>query len=481
MDYAAEGRLRKMSAEKAWATIKELARYKDERWNDPILPEEGSINYKNPNIKQLLGIMENHVDTLMKDAISIMGRSENIFGISSNMMRQLPPEPSPQEAFKDLVMNFILDQEEKVKKLKEYMGAIGSDFMQLPSKVVGKLKEEIRMEENRAKNIEKITRYVHTIFPSLPLMTKSTFGFKPGKGTMSKRARNTRGQSSSSREVSLEERIRGFGIFDDGVHQMHNDTLSMHPIYSENVFDWEFIANHGLNTSFFESIHSDPFSGPQWANLLQINEHVYHELVREFFASIEFESIAYRYEPEHKGVKFRLGGEERKISLLDLGWRLGLYFENQSKEDITLSGLRRAETMKANHKDSTQRITEIDLFYLYCIYALGVGCNIPYWLTKYLKGVRDKFFIYVGMFVTRIARSFGLLTTEMIDVLGVEPPAHVFKKKSLIAMGIVMELHRGACYWAVAREAGEGDEAKEAAEEEAGGSVDMYQYMSRGY
>ncbi|GKB90833.1 hypothetical protein Tco_0963105 [Tanacetum coccineum] len=29
-----------MSAEKAWATIEELARYEDEGWNDPILLEE---------------------------------------------------------------------------------------------------------------------------------------------------------------------------------------------------------------------------------------------------------------------------------------------------------------------------------------------------------------------------------------------------------------------------------------------------------
>ncbi|GJS91226.1 hypothetical protein Tco_0773862 [Tanacetum coccineum] len=46
--------------------------------------------------------------------------------------------------------------EEKVKQLEEYMGAIGSDFMQLSSEVVGKLNEEIRMEENKTKKIEKI-------------------------------------------------------------------------------------------------------------------------------------------------------------------------------------------------------------------------------------------------------------------------------------------------------------------------------------
>ncbi|GKD43097.1 hypothetical protein Tco_1267742 [Tanacetum coccineum] len=94
VDYAAEGRLRRMSVEKAWATIEELARYEDEGWSNPIFLEEGSLNYKNPNIKQLLGVMQCKVDELMKNAISLMRRNENIFGMSSNMMRQLPPEPS---------------------------------------------------------------------------------------------------------------------------------------------------------------------------------------------------------------------------------------------------------------------------------------------------------------------------------------------------------------------------------------------------
>nr|GEU55113.1 integrase, catalytic region, zinc finger, CCHC-type, peptidase aspartic, catalytic [Tanacetum cinerariifolium] len=149
IDYAACGRLRKLRPKVAWETIEELVQYEEEGWNDPIFLEEGSMNYKNANVEQLLRVMESRVDTLMKDAISIMRRSENVFGISNDMMRQLPPEPSHQEAFEDLVMNFILDQEEKVKQLEEYMGAIVSDFMQLSLEVVGKLKEKIRMEENR--------------------------------------------------------------------------------------------------------------------------------------------------------------------------------------------------------------------------------------------------------------------------------------------------------------------------------------------
>ncbi|GJX32118.1 zinc finger, CCHC-type containing protein [Tanacetum coccineum] len=218
VDYTAGGRLRKLSEEKAWATIEELARYEDEGWNDLVALGEGSLDYENPNIEQLLGVMECKVDTLMKEAISLIGRSKGVFGMTSNTVYQLPSEPSQQEEFKDLMINFILDQEEKVRQLKEYMCVIGSDFMQLSLEVVGKL-EEIRIEQNRTKKIKKITRYpdtkdveplndhkfsetltkevpsdtlkivlpkslyvkhVHTIFSSPPLVRESTFGFKPG-------------------------------------------------------------------------------------------------------------------------------------------------------------------------------------------------------------------------------------------------------------------------------------------------------------
>nr|GEV07146.1 hypothetical protein [Tanacetum cinerariifolium] len=118
VDYTARGRIRKISAEKAWATIEELARYEDKGWNDPITVGEGSLDYENLNIIQLLRVMECKVDTLMKEAISPMGRSESIFGMTSNTMYQLPSEPSRQEEFEDLLMNFILDQEERIKQLK---------------------------------------------------------------------------------------------------------------------------------------------------------------------------------------------------------------------------------------------------------------------------------------------------------------------------------------------------------------------------
>ncbi|GJS55418.1 hypothetical protein Tco_0628780 [Tanacetum coccineum] len=220
VDYVAEGRLRKLSVEKTWATIEELARYEDEGWNDPVAPGEGSLDYENPNIEQLLGVMECKVNILMKEAISLMGRSESVFGMKSNTVYQLPSEPSRQEEFENLITNFILDQEEKVHQLEEYMCVIGSDFMQLSSDVVEKLKEEIRVKKNKFTKIKKTMRYpdtkdleplnghkfskaltektsfhtpkfvspkslsvkyVRTIFPSPPFIRESTFGFKPGR------------------------------------------------------------------------------------------------------------------------------------------------------------------------------------------------------------------------------------------------------------------------------------------------------------
>nr|GEV67264.1 MAK10-like protein [Tanacetum cinerariifolium] len=93
-----------------------------------------------PPGRTLLGFMECKVVTLIKEAILLMGRSESIFRMTSNTMYQLPLEPSRHEEFDNLLMNFILDQEEKVKQLEEYMGVIGSDSTQLSLEVVGEIK-----------------------------------------------------------------------------------------------------------------------------------------------------------------------------------------------------------------------------------------------------------------------------------------------------------------------------------------------------
>ncbi|GJV21634.1 hypothetical protein Tco_1370654 [Tanacetum coccineum] len=118
---------------------------------------------------------------------------------------------------------------------------------------------------------------------------------------MSKRQRSTRGQPSSSYEIFIEEKVRRLGVFEDGVHQMHFDTLSRRCIHSGNVIDWEFLAHNNLEQEFFNFICTDPFSGPQWGNLFRINEPIYRELVREFFALFNFDASPSRCNPSHLG------------------------------------------------------------------------------------------------------------------------------------------------------------------------------------
>ncbi|GKC70235.1 hypothetical protein Tco_1116118 [Tanacetum coccineum] len=301
--------------------------------------------------------MESHVGALMKDAISIMKKSEDIFGISSKMMHPLPPEPSRQEAFKDLTMS-------------------------------------------------KQTR--------------------TGK--------STRGPSSRSQEPAIEDKIRELGVFDSDVHQGNYFIVSRRPIHPRDVIDWYLLATHGLAREFFDSVNTDPFTGLQWANLFQINELVYRELVWEFFASFEFESTSCRLDSTRRGLN---KGKTVRAEVLTMG-----FWPNIGDGDFIMGGaaVRKVRDPKVRDKDLT--------------------CG--------------------GMFVTRIARSFGLLTSVMVDALSVEPKAHIFKKKSLIAMNVLMDLGRGACCWPVTRQIGEDDEVEDAANVEAGASAEVYRNMGRG-
>ncbi|GJS01626.1 hypothetical protein Tco_0318134 [Tanacetum coccineum] len=449
----------------------------------------------------------------MKDAISLMRKRESIFWLTTNEVYRPPSEPSRQEEFEHLVMNFIFDQEERIKQLEDYMQVITNEFMEFSSEVVKRLKERIKENENKPRKIEKITKYPDTkilennvkhnflenlmkktfptpsnllcvryfrLIPSNPSQPrKNTVGFKPGKRTKQshhnpsdpltvqpptpsnptfvnndpikrepsphcsfthlKRNRNesTRGKASSSCEESMEEKVRKFGLFDHEDHQMNYNNLVGRSIHLGDVVDWEFLSNKGLAKSFFDSINTDTFSRPQWVNLFQINEPVFRQLVRKFFASFEFNATP---------------------------CRVGLYSERESRNVATLSGLRGAEMVNATRltyffwpsigdggynvgntkaksirnlriklahhcitmtitgrKETTNRVTEIDLFYLYCIFREGVVCNIPYWLSKYLKSVRDKGVIFGGM------------------------------KTSLVKIGVIMELHEGECCWPATR------------------------------
>ncbi|GJV50889.1 hypothetical protein Tco_1446630 [Tanacetum coccineum] len=74
----------------------------------------------------------------------------------------------------------------------------------------------------------------------------------------------------------------------------------------------------------------------------------------------------------------------------------------------------------------------------------------------------------------------------MVSVLNNEPSPHVYKKKSLVMMGVIMELHEGECFWpattgVVEEDEGDDDEGdREGRNEGSGGSADIYWNMSAG-
>nr|GEW04744.1 hypothetical protein [Tanacetum cinerariifolium] len=200
-------------------------------------------------------MIKGQVDSLMKNAISLTRNSKNLCGLSSNEIRHLPLELSHHEAFKVLVINFILDQEEKVWQLEEYMEVIKNDFMQLSLEVVKKSKEEIRMKEHNSSQFKRFKKSQSISLPRVWIPVIVSKRARSGKSTM--------GQSSSSHEPTIEEKVYDLGVFVNNAHQMNYNALTTCFIHSGNVIDWSFIAKHGLERGFFESINSDPFSGPQ--------------------------------------------------------------------------------------------------------------------------------------------------------------------------------------------------------------------------
>ncbi|GJV55954.1 zinc finger, CCHC-type containing protein [Tanacetum coccineum] len=133
IDFAAGGQLRRMSAKRAWIAIEELAQYEDEGWNEPVNPKDGDLNYENPDIEQLLGIMEHKVDALMNNAPSAMGKSQGMFEMTRNGMYRQLPKPSRQAEFQHIVTNFIFDQVERIRQLEDYMQVIAEEFMEFSS------------------------------------------------------------------------------------------------------------------------------------------------------------------------------------------------------------------------------------------------------------------------------------------------------------------------------------------------------------
>ncbi|GJY61797.1 hypothetical protein Tco_0462454 [Tanacetum coccineum] len=74
-------------------------------------------------------------------------------------------KPSRQAKFEHIVTNFILGQEERIKRLKDYMQGVVEEFMQFSLEVGRRLRERIKENNDKPRKIEKITRYPDTKIP----------------------------------------------------------------------------------------------------------------------------------------------------------------------------------------------------------------------------------------------------------------------------------------------------------------------------
>ncbi|GJU14867.1 hypothetical protein Tco_1142833 [Tanacetum coccineum] len=385
----------------------------------------------------MLESIKRQVDPLMKEAVSLVGRSRNLW--------QSFPEPPRQRQFEGIIIGFIRDQEEELRQLEEYMNIISDEFMRMTQSYGGAPEErhlapKPRISWTKSESLEylKVTRIKDSTTPS------RTFQIQSGP-----------------------------------------------------VVDWAFFTQHGLVDEFFQNINRDAFSGPHWVNLFQINEPVYRESTREFFASFEFKDNSSRTNPVGLYSEDFASDDQNRWTLQNAltvkkesDWKG--FWPNIGNGGFVVGStvvkkIRDPRVRLAHHflamtisgpNSSTQRITAIDMFYLYCIYAEGVVCNILYWLAKYLKRARDMSVLCGGVFVTRIARSFGLLSMEMVDALSIEPKARTFTKKSLITIGVIMELDWGNCYWPTTQ--GFGDDDKEEEDVEAKEPARAYRDISRG-
>ncbi|GJU28160.1 zinc finger, CCHC-type containing protein [Tanacetum coccineum] len=99
IDYAAGRRLRKLRPNEAWLLSRGWLNMRTKAGMTP-----------SSQMKKLLGIMKQKFDTLMKDAISLMGKRKSVFQLTANEMYRPPSKPSRQEEFEHIVMNFIFDQ-----------------------------------------------------------------------------------------------------------------------------------------------------------------------------------------------------------------------------------------------------------------------------------------------------------------------------------------------------------------------------------
>ena len=164
---------------------------------------------------------------------------------------------------------------------------------------------------------------------------------------MSKRHRQSRGSSSRAPQPeNYGETVHRWTMFTENAAAIKYAQLQDQPVERGSVIDWSFLRDNELEQAFIQSYSTDGFTGPQWDRLFRMREPVYDELVRELFATFRFDAAEAREDMGHTMIYFRLGGEMRSCSVMEFGWRLGLYDHTEARQGEFMTRLLNGETMR---------------------------------------------------------------------------------------------------------------------------------------
>ncbi|GKA47636.1 hypothetical protein Tco_0740519 [Tanacetum coccineum] len=199
----------------AWTRFKDLLQkvphhgidlwLQEEEWYDLIFLKRSS-NYETANMEQVLEAMECQVDSLIKEAILLAGKSANLCGISSNEFMQLS-----LKVMEKLMDKIRIKENKKIQKITksldtEELGS-SSNTKSLGSLVVETLLSYLKFGSPKSLCV----KYVHIIFPISPLVRESTFGFKPS--TKNKRNVKSRHDAKNLSPQSYPQVLPSFKVY----------------------------------------------------------------------------------------------------------------------------------------------------------------------------------------------------------------------------------------------------------------------------
>ncbi|GJZ72556.1 hypothetical protein Tco_0636702 [Tanacetum coccineum] len=159
-------------------------------------------------------------------------------------------------------------------------------------------------------------------------------------------------------------------------------------IYSPYVVDWGLLNNMGSAEEIEEILEikvyeiggqQEIFTFEAWRRLFDINERIYTELCHEFYSTYTFDEVLADYELRtKKAIKFRLGGSDHTLTLLEFARRLGLYHANEVNDErfevYFQEGLRSDENFNA--KDYWSSISSEEKLHLSRSLASTIRCPI---------------------------------------------------------------------------------------------------------